>query len=194
MKTHASLITHHFMSKHAESAGYGLLLAMLASPLIAAPIAPGDLLVTRSVYQGTVSTVTVGQALPGGGTGVVDGSYPFVWSNEGPDPSFGVSSPIFVDEVTKNGELVRTIAVDPAQVVTSFSSKSELALNLSLGGTHLTFMGYIAPANALDVSNANTPGHVDPTNPVHITPVQARGDATRPRWKCPRDAGQCIWR
>jgi hypothetical protein len=40
-----------------------------------------------SVYQGTASTVTVGQALPGGGTAVVDGSYPFVWSNEGPDPS-----------------------------------------------------------------------------------------------------------
>jgi len=36
--------------------------------------------------------------------------------------------------------------------VTSFSSKSELALNLSLGGTHLTFMGYIGPANALDVA------------------------------------------
>src|ERR1700736_1113594 len=27
-------------------------------------------------------------------------------------------------------------------------------------------MGYVAPINALDVSNSNTPGVVDPTNPV----------------------------
>ncbi len=30
----------------------------------------------------------------------------------------------------------------------------------------MTFMGYVAPINTLDVSNSNTPGHVDPTNPV----------------------------
>src|SRR5262249_36070425 len=29
-----------------------------------------------------------------------------------------------------------------------------------------TFMGYVAAPNLLDVSNSNTPGHVDPTNPV----------------------------
>jgi hypothetical protein len=117
---------------------------MLAAPLVAAPIAPGDLLVTRSVYQDTASTVTVGQSLAGGGVAVVDGSYPFVWGNEGPDPSFGVTSPILVDEITKAGALVRTIAVDPNQAVTSFSSKSELALNPSIDGMHLTFMGYVA--------------------------------------------------
>src|ERR1700730_7196853 len=130
MKSHAALTANYPISHHAETVAYGVLLAMLASPLIAAPIAPGDLLLTRTVYQGTVSTVSIGQALPGGGTAVVDGSYPFVWSNEGPDPSFGVSSPIFVDEVTIKGEQVRTIVVDRMQVVTSFSSKSELALNL----------------------------------------------------------------
>jgi hypothetical protein len=52
------------------------------------------------------------------------------------------------------------------QMVTSFSSKSELALNLSTDHSYLTFMGYLAPISALDVSNANTPGAVDPTNPV----------------------------
>jgi len=87
MKSNAALSADYPISKHAESVAYGALLAMLASPLTAAPIAPGDLLVTRSVYQGTASTVSVGQALPGGGTAVVDGSYPFVWSNEGPDPA-----------------------------------------------------------------------------------------------------------
>ena len=52
------------------------------------------------------------------------------------------------------------------QLVTSFSSKSELALNLSTDGQHVTFMGYVARPDALDVSNSNTPGVVDPTNPV----------------------------
>ena len=51
-------------------------------------------------------------------------------------------------------------------MVTSFSSKSELALNLSTDHSYLTFMGYLAPIDAIDVSNANTPGVVDPTNPV----------------------------
>jgi len=51
-------------------------------------------------------------------------------------------------------------------MVTSFSSKSELALNLSTDNTYLTFMGYLAPINAVDVSNSNTPAVVDPTNPV----------------------------
>jgi hypothetical protein len=44
--------------------------------------------------------------------------------------------------------------------------KSELALDLSTNGQDLTFMGYRAPVDALDVSNSNTPGVVDPTNPV----------------------------
>jgi hypothetical protein len=39
-------------------------------------------------------------------------------------------------------------------------------LNLSTDGRFLTFMGYLAPINALDVSNSNTPAVVDPTNPV----------------------------
>jgi hypothetical protein len=52
------------------------------------------------------------------------------------------------------------------QLVTSFSSKSELALNLSTAGDVLTFVGYVAPIGAIDVSNANTPGEFDSTNPV----------------------------
>jgi hypothetical protein len=51
-------------------------------------------------------------------------------------------------------------------MVTSFSSKSELALNLSTGGDAVDFMGYDAPVGAIDVSNSNTPGVIDPTNPV----------------------------
>src|SRR4029077_8072080 len=52
------------------------------------------------------------------------------------------------------------------QMITSFSSKSELALNLSTRGRYVTFMGYLAPVDAPDISNRNTPGAIDPTNPV----------------------------
>ena len=63
--------------------------------------------------------------------------------------------------------LLNTLAIDPSQIVTSFSSKSELALNLSTDGTEVTFMGYVgAGVNALDASNSNTLGVFDPTNPV----------------------------
>jgi hypothetical protein len=50
-------------------------------------------------------------------------------------------------------------------MVTSFSSKSELALNISTEGDYLTFMGYVAGIGAIDVSNSNTPAEFDATNP-----------------------------
>src|SRR5215471_2024667 len=98
----------------AHIAGGVMLIGAVATSAAAAPITPGHLLVTRSVYQGTAATVTIGQPLPGGGVAVADGSYPFVWSNEGPDPSFGVTSPIFVDELKTDGSLVNSISVNPA--------------------------------------------------------------------------------
>jgi hypothetical protein len=203
---------------------------------------PNNLVVSRSVYQGTASLITVGQTLPGAvattfksgattTTGIVasvsglavgnpvqitvggvahtvtlttvisstktiawtpalpaapssgnpclplaaaNGSYPGVWANEVPDASFGVTSPIFLDQMTPDGAVLNSVQLDPAQIVTSFSSKSELALNLSTDRTRFTFMGYVgAGTNLLDVSNANTVSPtsgalstVDPTNPV----------------------------
>jgi hypothetical protein len=50
--------------------------------------------------------------------------------------------------------------------VTSFSSKSEGALNLSTNGKDVSLMGYAAPSPLLDVSASNAPGGVDPTNPL----------------------------
>jgi hypothetical protein len=62
--------------------------------------------------------------------------------------------------------------------VTSFSSKSELALNRSIDGRSITFMGYqggpgcggfpVSPTapNLVDVSASNTPAICDPTNSV----------------------------
>jgi hypothetical protein len=134
--------------------------------LTAGSAARADILVSRSVYAGTPSTVTVGQTLPGGGTAIADGTYPFVFNNNTVDGSFGVTSPIFLDHLSNSGALLYTLAVPGSLATTSFSSKSEMALNLAQAGGAVTFMGYVAAPNTLDVSNSNTPGHVDPTNPV----------------------------
>jgi hypothetical protein len=83
-----------------------------------------------------------------------------------------VTSPIFLDDITTDGFLIGTLPIPSNQIVTSFSSKSELALNRSTDGKSITFAGYrggpsfITAPNQLDVSNSNTPGVADPTNPV----------------------------
>ena len=103
-----------------------------------------------------------------------------VWNNAATDGSFGITSPIFLDNLTTRGTLLGTLAVPTNLIVTSFSSKSELAINLSVDGNSLTFMGYqggpgcgpngafLSPtaSNLIDVSASNTPGICDPTNPV----------------------------
>jgi hypothetical protein len=177
---------------------------------------PESLVVSRSVYSGNAGTVTAGQTLPpgcvaktvtlnllAGGTTTVkvkcavatdNGEYPNlidshnVWNNDVADGSFGVTSPIYLDNLTSNGKLLSTISVPSDLIVTSFSSKSELALNLSTDGKSITFMGYhggpgfVTSPNQLDVSNSNTPGVIDPTNPVvsqyyrSVAEVNAFGD------------------
>jgi len=107
-----------------------------------------------------------------------NGLYPFVFNNDLNDGSFGITSRIFLEQITPFGfrfstlevpnSLQPSIAPTSDQLVTSFSSKSELALNLSTDGRYVTFMGYVAPVNALDASNSNTPGVIDPTNPVGL--------------------------
>jgi hypothetical protein len=143
---------------------------------------PGNLLVSGSVYDNNPGILTPGVSVlpPGCTTGCVvatnDGSYPGVWDNALADGSFGVTSPIFLDQLTQSGRLVSTLRIpdgsrngsgpDGDHMVTSFSSKSELGLNLSTDGRYVTFMGYVAKPGAIDVSNSNTPGVIDPTNPV----------------------------
>ncbi len=156
--------------------------AAFADPIFEGFI-PGNLVVSRSVYAGTASTVTVGQPLPPNCPSTAtcsspatnDGTYPSVFNNATPDGSFGITSPIFLDQITTEGTHINTLPVPTSMVVTSFSSKSEIALNLSPAGDMLTFMGYIAPVNAIDISNSNTPGVVDPTNPVGEKCVPGRG-------------------
>ena len=155
---------------------------------------PNSLVLSRSVYAGNASSVTIGQTLPPGcvagnvsipliaggsasvavtcGAAVADGTYPTVFNNDTVDGSFGITSPIFLDDITTNGNLLGTLPVPTDQLVTSFSSKSELAVHRSLDGKSITFVGYrggsgfLTAPNQLDVSNSNTPGVVDPSNPV----------------------------
>jgi hypothetical protein len=151
----------------------------------ASPFFPGLLVVSRSVYDNLSSNVQPGTVLPpncpaatatcGAASGATnDGTYPYVWNNVLYDANFGVTSRIYLDQLTPSGGLISTLEVpnnlerqsNPnGQLVTSFSSKSELALHLSTDGRYLSFVGYVAPVNAIDVSNANTPGVIDPTNP-----------------------------
>jgi hypothetical protein len=151
-------------------------------------LVPGDLLVATSTFQNDPNIVAGTTELPPGcnpsttkpkppdpcGTAVENGDYPLVFNNDTIDGSFGVTSKIVLDQLTPSGTPVSTIEVpnstDPGvtsnsdQMVTSFSSKSELALNLSTEGKYLTFMGYNAAVDTADVSNANTPGQIDPTS------------------------------
>jgi len=124
-----------------------------------------------------------------------------VWNNASSDGSFGVSSPIRLDDLTLDGHLLGTLRVPSHEIVTSFSSKSELALNRSVDGKTLTFMGYrggpgcptltlsgsiltqgtnvgpISPTakNLIDVSASSTPGLCDPTNPAVASYIGASG-------------------
>lgn len=157
----------------------GAAVAFAGAPATADPrpaLIPGDLLVSRLHYTGTSDLITPGvTVLPTGATAIADGSYAHVWDNATVDANFGVTAPISLDQLTTSGAAVNSTAVPvgaPGSSSTghdlltgSFSSKSEGALNLSTGGSAVTFMGYVSPSNVLDASNGNTPGVVDPTNP-----------------------------
>ena len=147
---------------------------------------PNNLVLSRSVYDNRAANVTIGEPLPPNcpsatakctkGGAPDNGTFPQVFNNAFFDGSFGITSRIFLDQITPWGHTINTLEVPNSldagvtstsnQLVTSFSSKSELGLNLSLSGDIITFMGYVAPVDAIDVSNSNTPGVIDPTNPV----------------------------
>src|ERR1700761_6711427 len=139
---------------------------------------PGDLLVSGSTYREADLQPGVTQLPPGCAaancvTATSDGAYPYVFNNDVADSSFGVTSPIFLWQLDPSGGVVGKTEVPTHELVTSFSSKSELALNLSTTGRAVSFMGYVARPRELDVSNSNTPGAVDPTNPVPGTDFRA---------------------
>jgi hypothetical protein len=73
---------------------------------------------------------------------------------------------LLLDSLELPNSSQRDIGGTSDQLVTSFSSKSELALNLSTDGQYLTLSGFVAPVDQIDVSNSNTPGAIDITDPV----------------------------
>ena len=149
----------------------------------------GDLLLSTTVFPRDANLVAGVTQLPPGCAGnacvtaVAGGDYPYVFNNASVDGNFGITSKIVLLELDPDGREAASIAVPNStqpgvsaradQMVTSFSSKSELALNLSPDGHELSFMGYEAPVAALDVSNSNTPGVNDSSNPLS-TPAYYR--------------------
>jgi hypothetical protein len=144
------------------------------SSAIGSHFVPNRIIVTRSTYTGTEETVPFPGSLPNNAASVADGTFPGVFNNETPDGSFGVTSPIFLDQFAPSGTLLSSVNVTDAilrqlglHVSTSFPSKSELGLSFTPDNGAVTFIAYGSPANALDVSNSSTPGHVDITNLVN---------------------------
>jgi hypothetical protein len=148
------------------------------------------------------ATVTCGYASDNGEYPNLKDSHN-VWNNANTDGSFGVTSPIVLWDLSPDGRELGALHVPSGEIVTSFSSKSELALNRSADHRSLTFMGYrggpgcpvlslntttniltqgtgagpdspTAP-NLLDISNGNSPGLCDPTNPSVSSYVGAPG-------------------
>ncbi len=143
-------------------------------------LTPGNLLVTTGVWTANADITAGVTQLPPNcatanpayvtcGTAVAPGTYPIVFNNDAADGSFGVTEPIVLDELNPHsGRLIDAVTVpdNPAAgdyLTTSFSSKSELAINQSTDGRYDTFVGYVAAPATIDASNANTPGEIDPT-------------------------------
>ncbi|MGO9323868.1 MAG: hypothetical protein ACLP07_04855 [Terracidiphilus sp.] len=154
------------------------------------PLLPADQTATTKT---TAVTVTCGYASDNGEAPNLHDTHN-VWNNANTDGNFGVSSPIVLWDLSSDGFPLGELRVPGNEIVTSFSSKSELALNRSVDGKSLTFMGYrggpgcpaltldtttniltqgtnVGPwsptePNLLDVSASNTPGLCDATNPA----------------------------
>ncbi len=136
-----------------------------------------SLIISSSTYdptKGAVASLMVGTPLPDTATktapAIADNNYVTVWNNASVDGSFGVTSPIeLMDVDTFSGRVRHSFAVPTDEVVTSFSSKSELGLHFirDWRGRHLVFVAYAgAGVGALDVSNSDAVAGQDPTNPV----------------------------
>lgn len=148
----------------------------------------GSLVISSSTYdktQGAVATLKVGTTLPNTATAttqaVANNNYVNIWHNASVDGSFGVTSAIQLTDIDlSNGKVFRSMRVPTDQIVTSFSSKSELGLHVlnNWPSVKVVFVGYAGAATAnglnppavgvglLDVSNSDAVAGQDPTNPV----------------------------
>jgi hypothetical protein len=145
----------------------------------------GNLLVSRTAYDPAFSvsgvlpynaTPTTTNASPV--SAVSPGTFPNVFTNDANDANFGVTSEAYIDQWTPTGtaptqtlDVTALAAKANTPFSTSFASKSELALNVSLDNKSVTFVGYNTAIDQLDISNSNTPGIVDTTNTDIATPT-----------------------
>ncbi|MBN3727840.1 hypothetical protein [Burkholderia sp. Ac-20379] len=145
----------------------------------------GNLLVTRTAYDpsftvtGTLpynATPTATNAAPV--SAVSPGTFPNAVTNDANDANFGVTSEAFLDQWTPGAsapsqtlDVTAAAAKSGVAFSTSFASKSEMAMNVSVNQKSLTFVGYNTPIDQIDISNSNTPGVVDPTNTDVATPT-----------------------
>jgi len=136
-----------------------------------------SLVISSSTYvkdRGALATLVPGTPIANTNTAtqpaVAGNNYVQVWNNAPVDGSFGVTSPIeLLDVDAFSGHVFGAIKVPTDQVVTSFSSKSEMGLHTAHDwrGTHIIFVAYAGPGvGALDVSNSDAVAGQDPTNPV----------------------------
>jgi hypothetical protein len=168
-------------SKHGLAVGQSVTIAgvggstQLNGTFIVATV-PSTTTFTINMGSTAVSTYTSGGTATPIVVATAGNQYPAVFNNEAVDANFGVTEPIILDQIPATTSLVNTPisqitvpnsdapAANGDQLVTSFPSKSEIALNLSTDGNYVTFMGYHAPTGAIDVSNSNTPNEIDTTN------------------------------
>jgi hypothetical protein len=145
----------------------------------------GNLLVARTAYD---SAFTVSGTLPYNATptttnaapisAVSPGTFPNVFTNDANDANFGVTSEVYLDQWAPGAsapaqtlDITAQASKNGVKFATSFASKSEMALNVSLDSKSVTFVGYNTSPDQLDISNSNTPGVVDTTNTDVATPT-----------------------
>jgi len=156
-----------------------LLLSAAASPVARARqpfLRPNSPVISSTTYDrthGAIAALTAGTTLPGSATAtsaaIASNNYVEVWNNATPDASFGVTSPILLTDIEPHsGQVFARAEVPTNQVVTSFSSKSELGLHVAGVGswTRLIFVGCGgAGVGAIDGSDTDAVPGQDPTNP-----------------------------
>jgi hypothetical protein len=170
----------------------GVLLAAPAGAQQALGNYAGDLLISSATY--TDPGFAAGSTLPNSSTfttpnvsantssafcsGAAANCSTNVWNNDLVDANFGITADIVVQNVNSSTgsvdnsvDVTQLAAAQGINLTTSFSSKSELALNLTSDGSGITFMGYNTIAGQLDISNANTPAVIEPGNTDVATPT-----------------------
>lgn len=140
---------------------------------------PSSLIISSTTYdnsQGAIASLLKGSSIGTAATApkaVAANDFVNVWSNVSADGNFGVTTPIVLTAIEPHsGHVFGSVQVPTDQVVTSFSSKSELGLTFTRdsNGPHIVLNGYgDAGPGALDVSNSDAVAGQDLTNPVTVS-------------------------